>query len=419
MAEDNDSLFLKSDAKPIGLQRLLIAFEVVQFRWLWASILFSSMSMGVRMLAQGWLVLEITDSPFWVGVVAGLQGLGLVIFGAFGGTIVDRFDKRKVLGVVHSIGGGVAFLTSVLIITGYVELWHMLAIALIQGLLLATQLPAVNSLAYQIVGPERLLNAMATRLMAMNLSRVIGSLLAGALIHKYGVGSGYILAGSSSIVGLGFLWFVKGNFQRSSQIEPFWQATSQGLKYIWRTPNIRRLLMLSLLMEAFGFSHLIMMPVMARDVLNVGAVGLGYLSAASGIGSTLSTLAVAGLGDFKSKGALLTGTSLCTGISLVLFAFSWWFPLSMVMVALVGASIMAYDVTMGTMLQLISHDDMRGRVMGVYGLTFGFTPVGGFLAGSVATVSSAPIAVALGGIIITTYVASMIRYITGLNPRAS
>ena len=172
-------------------------------------------------------------------------------------------------------------------------------------------------------------------------------------------------------------------------------------------------------MEAFGFSHLIMMPVMARDVLNVGAVGLGYLSAASGIGSTLSTLVVAGLGDFKSKGALLTGTSLCTGISLVLFAFSWWFPLSMVMVALVGASIMAYDVTMGTMLQLISHDDMRGRVMGVYGLTFGFTPVGGFFAGSVATVSSAPIAVALGGIIITTYVASIIRYITGINPRAS
>jgi len=91
----------------------------------------------------------------------------------------------------------------------------------------------------------------------------------------------------------------------------------------------------------------------------------------------------------------------------------------MVMVALVGASIMAYDVTMGTMLQLISHDDMRGRVMGVYGLTFGFTPVGGFFAGSVATVSSAPIAVALGGIIITTYVASIIRYITGINPRAS
>ena len=416
--QESDSSFDKSGGKRTSFPRLFLAFEVVEFRWFWSSILFSSMSMGIRMLAQGWLVLEITDSPFWVGAVAGLQGLGLVGFGAFGGTIVDRFDKRKVLATVHLIGGGMAFLTGALVITGYVELWHMLIISLIQGLLMATQLPASNSLAYQIVGPQRLLNAMATRLMAMNISRIIGSLIAGALITKYGVGSSYLFAASGSFVGLGLLWLVKGNFQASSQQEPFLQATSQGLKYIWGAINIRGLLLLSLFMEAFGFSHLVMMPVMARDVLNVGATGLGYLSAASGIGSTLSTLAVAGLGDFKSKGALLTGTAFCAGVSLVLFAFSPWFAVSLVMVALAGGSLMAYDVTMGTMLQLISHSEMRGRVMGVYGLTFGFTPVGGFLAGSVATILSAPIAVAAGGIIITVYIASMFRFIARINPRA-
>ena len=416
--QESDSSFDKSGDKRTSSPRLFLAFEVVEFRWFWSSILFSSMSMGIRMLAQGWLVLEITDSPFWVGAVAGLQGLGLVGFGAFGGTIVDRFDKRKVLATVHLIGGGMAFLTGALVITGYVELWHMLIISLIQGLLMATQLPASNSLAYQIVGPQRLLNAMATRLMAMNISRIIGSLIAGALITKYGVGSSYLFAASGSLVGLGLLWLVKGNFQASSQQEPFLQATSQGLKYIWGAINIRGLLLLSLFMEAFGFSHLVMMPVMARDVLNVGATGLGYLSAASGIGSTLSTLAVASLGDFKSKGALLTVTAFCAGVSLVLFAFSPWFAVSLVVVALAGGSLMAYDVTMGTMLQLISHSEMRGRVMGVYGLTFGFTPVGGFLAGSVATILSAPIAVAAGGIIITVYIASMFRFIARINPRA-
>ena len=118
--------------------------------------------MGVRMLAQGWLVLEITDSPFWVGLVAGMQGLGLVGFGAFGGTIADRFDKRKVLATVHLGSGSTAILTGVLAITRNIELWHMLVFALIQGLLMATQLPASNSLAYQLVGPQRLLNAMAT-----------------------------------------------------------------------------------------------------------------------------------------------------------------------------------------------------------------------------------------------------------------
>jgi MFS family permease len=415
--QDDDASLEKRCDKQARFPRLVIAFEVVQFRWLWLSILFSSMSMGVGMLAQGWLVLEITDSPFWVGAVAGIQGLGLVGFGAFGGTIVDRLDKRRVLVAVHLIGGVIAFFTGVLVITGYIELWHMLIIALIQGLLMATQLPAANSLIYQIVGPQRLLNAMATRLMAMNMSRIIGSLSAGALISQYGVGSSYLFGGISSIVGLGFLWCVRDSFQSSSQREPFLQATGHGLKYIWRNRNIRGLLFLSLLMEAFGFSHLVMMSVMARDVLNVGAMGLGYLSAASGIGSALSTLTVAGLGDFKHKGALLTGTAFCAGICLVFFAFSPWFAVSLVMVALVGGSLMAYDVTMGTMLQLLSLDDMRGRVMGVYGLTFGFTPVGGFFAGSVAAILSAPIAVAFGGIIITMYVASMFRSITRINPR--
>ena len=141
-------------------------------------------------------------------------------------------------------------------------------------------------------------------------------------------------------------------------------------------------------MEAFGFSHFVMMPVMARDVLEVGPTGLGYLSAASGVGSALSTIAIASLGDFRRKGILLTITALAAGISLILFALSPWFILSLFLVALAGGTLMAYDVTMATMLQLLSDDSMRGRVLGIYGLTFGFTPVGGLLAGSIAAISS-------------------------------
>ncbi|MBI4282187.1 MAG: MFS transporter [Chloroflexi bacterium] len=402
-----------------GLPRLLLAFEVVPFRWLWASVLFSSMSMSVRMLAQGWLVLDITDSPFWVGAVAGLQGLGQVAFGAFGGTIADRFDKRKVLATVSFASGILAVLTGVLVIMDYMEPWYMLVIALAQGMLVAMQLPAANSLAYQIVGPQRLLNAMATRVVALNMSRVIGSLIAGALIFQYGAGSGYLFSGLSFVIGMGFLGFIRGSFEAPSKREPFWQATGQGLKYIWGADNIRRLLVISLFMETFGFSHVVLLPVMARDVLHVGADGLGYLSAASGIGSTLSTIVVASLGDFKGKGTLLIRTAIGAGVSLVLFAFSPWFAVSVSMVAVAGGSLMAYDATMGTILQLLSNDAMRGRVMGVYGMTFGFTTVGGFLAGSVAAVLTASIAVAVGGIIITAYVATIARSIIRISPRAS
>ncbi|MDE2860454.1 MAG: MFS transporter [Chloroflexota bacterium] len=407
--QDSDRTLTRRDTAVRRMPRTLMAFEVTAFRWLWGSFLFGSMSMSVRMLAQGWLVLEITDSPFWVGAIAGIQGLGLVGFGAFGGTIVERYDKRFVLGVVYFFGFVISGLTGFLAITGQIQLWHMAPIALTQGMLMGTQLPASNVLAYQIVGPERLLNAMASRLMAMNISRVIGSLIAGALIHNFGVGSSYLLAASGSAVGLAFLLVIRGDFRAAPQREPFWQSTGQGLRYAWRNSAIRRLLFLSLLMEAFGFSHLVMMPVMARDVLNVGATGLGYLSAASGLGSMLSTLGVASLGDFRRKGPLLAFTTLGAGVSIVLFAYSPVFALSLLMAGLAGGSLMAYDVTMGTMLQLHCDDDMRGRVLGIYGLTFGFTSVGGSLAGAVATVINPPFAVAMGGVFITLYIGATFR----------
>ena len=306
--QESDRALTRRDTTARRMPRALMAFEVTSYRWLWASFLFGSMSMSVRMLAQGWLVLELTDSPFWVGAIAGVQGLGLVGFGALGGTLVERYDKRVVLGIVYFCGFVVSGLTGFLAITGQVQLWHMAPIALAQGMLMGTQLPASNVLAYQIVGPERLLNAMAARLMALNISRVIGSLIAGWLIHSFGVGSSYVLAASGSALGLAFLLVIRGDFRAAPQREPFWQSTGHGLRYAWQNHAIRRLLFLSLLMEAFGFSHLVMMPVMARDVLEVGATGLGYLSAASGLGSMLSTFAVASLGDFRRKGTLLAFT---------------------------------------------------------------------------------------------------------------
>ena len=374
--------------------------------------------MGVRMLSQGWLALELTDSPFWVGLIAGLQGVGLVGFGAFGGTIVDRFDKRNVLAVAHLGSGAAAIAIGVLLVTDNIHLWHLVVAALLQGLLMATQLPASNSLAYQLVGPDRLLNAMAARLAGMNMTRIIGSLIAGALMSQYGVGSSYLFAGGCSLAGVGLLWFIKGSFQTTTEREPFWQSVTQGIKYSWREGDLRRLLLLSLIMEAFGFSHFVMMPVIARDALHVGAVGLGYLSAASGVGSTLATLAVLSLGDYRNKSRLLLGTALGAGATLILFAFSTWFPASLALVGMVGGCLMAYDVTMGTMLQLLSRDEMRGRVLGIYGLTFGFTPVGGFFAGAVATALTASVAVAMGGVFVLLYVAAIARSILRIANRA-
>ncbi len=391
--------------------RLFAAIANRNYRWYWLCAGFSSMGMTIGMITQGWLVLEITNSPFWVGFVAGLMGMGHVGFGLIGGVVVDRWDKRKVLIAVQVLSGLVAMAVALLIFADRLELWHMGVSAVLQGVLMAVRLPSGNSMVYLMVGRKVILNALASQHIALNLSRIVGSVVAGTSIESLGVQYAYLFMAFSAWLGGLMLLMVRGNYTSIGVVEPFWRSAMEGLRYAWSSAPIRSLLLMSVLMEMFGFSFLVMLPVMARDVLGVGATGLGYLSATNAVGATASTVIVAGLGDFKNKHALLMFTAMGAGISILLFALSPWFAVSLALSALVGATLMSYDAAMGTMLQLLTTDAVRGRVLGLYGLTFGFTPLGGFIEGIIASIYSAPLAVGLGGAVIMGYVIGMRRFL--------
>ena len=397
--------------KQARIPRLFSAMSNRNYRLYWVGAGFSSMSMSIGMIARGWLVLELTNDPFWVGLIAGLGGLAQVAFGLFGGVLVDRWDKRRVLLGVQALSGLVALVMAFIIFLGPLALWHLAVSAVLQGMLMAARLPAGNSMIYTMVGRKVILNALASQLLAFNLSRIFGSLLAGTAIDDFGVGYAYLFLAASSWLGGLLILFVNGDYRSEGSGETFWQSAAEGLKYAYRNQPIRALLMMSVLMELFGFSFHVMLPVMARDVLGVGATGLGYLSAAGAFGATVSTITVAGLGDFREKLNLLIYTALAAGIFILLFAFSPWFLLSLVFSAMVGAALMSYDAIMGALLQLLSTDGIRGRVLGLYGLTFGFTPLGGFIAGTIASLFTAPLAVGLGGVAILTYVVSVQRFL--------
>lgn len=389
------------------------AFAVRDFRWLWGNSALHVLGMSMELLAQGWLVLLITDSPLWVGIASGLRGAGHVSAGLFGGILADRVNRRNVLAMAQLLRGLTLAALGLLVLTGQVELWHVLAVALLQGTADAIVAPALNGLIYDTVGPHRLLNAMAAMLAGFHLTWIAGSVVAGTLINAAGIGIGYLVAaGAYSASPMVLLRVHVGQPVRRPR-EPVWRNLVDGLKYAAANRQLRALLLLSVLVETFGFSYIVMLPVVARDILRVGALGLGYLSAAGSIGALAGTLVVGSLGEIKAKWAMLTIASGGAGVGLLLFALSPWFATSLALAGVVGMALVVYDATIATLLQLVSADALRGRILGMYGLTWGFTPLGGFIAGAVANVLSAPFAIGAGGIVIVSYAAGVLARLGG------
>lgn len=399
-----------------GPRRFLQAFQAPGFRSLWLAGMFASVGWNVESLAQGWLVLQLTDSPLWVGAVAGARGLTQFLWSVPGGAIADRFDRRRLLLAVYAG----TFVTSVpilvLIFTHAIAAWHMLLFSAVGGIIAATNAPASNTLTYDIVGANRLLNASAFRFLGMSLVRVASALAGGFIIAWKGVGGNYLMATSAYVVAFACLLALKPPAQQSRRDEPLAQAMRAGLRYALRTQAVRRLLLLSLVTEFFGFAHLWMMPVMARDVLGVGPRGLGFLSAMAGVGQLLAMSALASLGDFARKGLLLTLSAFGFGLFILLFGLSPWFPLSLALVAVVGGMGSVYDSTMMTVMQLAVPTDMRGRVMGLYVSTWGLNQVGGVSLGAIGTLLSVPVALAISGGVCAAYALRLLPLTRRLDP---
>ena len=383
--------------------RLFPVLAVRDFRWLMGHAAFHVGGMSMELLAVGWLALLLTDSPLWVGIVSGVRGAGHVGMGAFGGVLADRFNRRNLLAAVE-LGRALAIaVLGLLVASGQVELWHVLAVALFQGVTDAIAAPGFNGLIYDTVGPKRLLNGIAACEGGAHLGWIAGSLVFGVVITAAGVGAGFLVTSGVYAASLLLLLPLRTRSAGAGRRDPLWRTLREGLAYAASNRPVLTLLMLSVLMETFGFSFLIMLPVVARDVLEVGASGLGYLSASGSGGALLGVLAVAGLSQTRRKWLMVTLASGGAGAGLLLFSLSPWFATSLVIAGVVGLALAVYDASENALLQLLSAEEMRGRVLGLYGLTWGFTPLGGSIAGAVASVLGAPFAIGAGGVVILTY----------------
>jgi MFS family permease len=389
-----------------------------RFRLLWTSIAFNDMGFIFLYMANGWLALTVTDSPFWVGAAAGMSGLGLTLCSIPAGVLADRLDRRKLSISCHSLRMAMASALAVLALSGRVELWHLLVLAFLDGTMVAVYVPSRLALGLDVVGRERLLSATSAIFAASTLTGIVTPLAGGRLLDSLGIGWAYVAAASAFLTAGIVLLNLRGVSRRvREKVTSPWQDLKRGVGYVLATPAVRLLVLVSLAAEGFGWAHEAMLPVMARDVLAVGASGLGYLLTAGNMGATASTLIMSNIADIKEKGRLLVVGFGGFGLFLVLFAASPWFGLSLVLLGLAYAMAMAFESALSTLLQVSVPDEMRGRVLSFQTLTWGVTGVSGFHTGAIASALSAPVAIAIGGGVILMSGLGLLRWAARFQPR--
>lgn len=385
---------------PSLVARSLTALRNPGYRLLWGNSFFASNAWILESLAMGWLVLALTDSAFLVGLAAGLRGLGMLFLGPAGGMIADRLPRRSVIIAGQAANTVFALVTALLVFTGLIQAWHLMALAFLTGAVSALFVPSRFALIFDLVGKEALLNATATGFFAFSASRIVGASLGGLLMNRWGPASVYLLVAASFLSGILMLSRLSPPRQVSLGRESPWTTFSVGIAYGARTPLVRNLLLLSLVTEVFGFSYFFMIPVVARDVLHVDVAGYGLLTGMPGVGALCANAVVASLGDVRNKGTLLLGFAGAFGLSLLLFALSPWFLLSLGLAMFVGATSTGYDSMLQTVYQSIVPEEMRGRMIGLLALTYGTSPLGSIQAGAMSDLMNPSFAVGLGGVVV-------------------
>jgi MFS family permease len=355
----------------------------------------------MQSVAQGWLVLLLTNSPFYVGLVSAIGSLGVLLFTLYAGVIADRTDKRRVVVITQTLQMLQAFALAALVWSGEVTVGNILVLAGFLGVVSAFDIPTRQSFIVEMVGKEDLMSAIALNTSVFNLTRVIGPVVAGVLIGAVGVAVCFLLNGISYlavIVGL-LAMRLPPHVPQPTQMSA-WQGFREVLQFLRSDRRVSTLVVLTAIVSIFGFPYLVLMPVFARDVLGIGATGYGLLSAAVGFGAVTGALTVAMLAHRIPKGRTVVLAGTLFGILLALFAASRVFPLAMGLLVLVGAAMIVNNALTNTLLQTLVPDHMRGRVMGFYSFMFvGMAPLGAFQAGVVAEQLGAPLAVAAGGLV--------------------
>ena len=369
--------------------RLFIGGQLVSYTGTW-----------LQVVAQGWLVLELTNSAFMVGVVTALGSLPILLFTLYGGVIADRVNRRRTVLVLQCLLAVEASALAALVLFGHVTVAWVAGLAAFAGLVTAFEVPVRQAMVAELVGKESLMNALALQSSAFNLARVVGPALAGVVIATLGTGAAFSLNAVSFVAVIWALRVMRVTPPvRSGPEVDVLEAFREGARYVRHERWPRALISLIAVTTIFGFSFFTMLPVFARNVLGTGAEGYGALVSSVGIGALSGALVMAAFGGRFRQRRLSLASAAAFGLCLVAVALApgYWTAFAGLLAA--GCSMVVQSITANTLLQTEAPDYLRGRVMGFYSfVVLGLAPFGAFQIGLVSQRFGVRVAFALGGV---------------------
>lgn len=381
--------------------RTFEAFGNRSYRLLWPANFFAYTCRWMQLTLLGWLVLELTDSPFSVALVGFFGMLPLLILGMVGGVLADRVNKHRVLIMTQVVSCVAAFAMVLLLKTETVRFWHAYVVMGCTGIGWALDMPSRRSAIHDLVGRAGVTNAIAMDSVGMQGSRMIGPALAGALITTVDVVGGYIVVSAIYVVAVALISAVRlppTDRSRLGLVNVLGNL-AEGFRYVKRDNVLVSTVLITILMNLLLFPYAQMIPVIARDVLRIGPGLMGTLLAAEGLGALFGAISVASIRVIRFHGRLYVGGSMLGLVMLLCFSLVRWYYVALPVLFVLGFGTSGFSTMQSTLVMLRATEEMRGRALGVISLAIGAGPIGALMIGAIASMSSTPFAIGVDAVL--------------------
>jgi MFS family permease len=383
------------------------ALHYPAYRAFWLGLLASVSGYQMLRFGQFWLVYQLTGSPLPLGYVGLANGIPAICLNLFGGVFADKCDQRRLVIVTQSLTASLIFVLATLTLLNVVQVWHILVIAFCAGAVDSFDQPARQSLYPHLIDRKVMSSAVALNSSLWQGTRIIMPAVAGCIIAWTGTAVAFYLAGLGFVVMATVIYRLRmppiTRQARGSAVHNI----REGLTFIRQNSIFSFLIAMTFFNSFFGLAYITLMPVLAVAILHVGARGQGLLMGMGGAGALLTTLWLSSRSHVGSKGWLIIGGGVMSGLSIAALgltsAFVGSFELAMAIMFVIGICNTTYAISMQSSLQMLVPDHMRGRVMGFYGMTYNIMPVGGMLASALAGLITAPLAIAMGGLAVAAF----------------